>query len=46
MCNICSKLIKKTPEQSQGIRSGVFIINFHYILHSVDFEQVNAGWDN
>ena len=33
MCEVCSKLIKKTPEQHQWRRSGVFIVNFEYISH-------------
>ena len=30
-CEICSKLIIKTPEPSQLRRSGVFIVNFEHI---------------
>ena len=31
--NICSKLIKKTPEWYQWRRSGVYIVNFKKISH-------------
>ena len=34
-CEICSKLIIKTPEWRQWCLSGVFIVNFEYILHLV-----------
>ena len=46
-CEICSKLIIKTPER----RSVVFIINFEHISHLftsvsiADFEQANVSWD-
>ena len=30
-CEICSKLITKTPERRQWLRSDVFIINFEHI---------------
>ena len=33
MCEICSKLIIRTPEQCHQRRSGVFIGNFEQILH-------------
>ena len=51
MCEICSKLTIKIPEQSHWHRSGVFIVNFKQISHNVrvyivDFEQVNANWDS
>ena len=32
-CEICSKLIIKTPERHHWRRSGVFIVNFEYISH-------------
>ena len=51
MCEIYSKLVKKTLEQGQECRSGVFFVNFEQISHIVlvflcivDFEQVNVGW--
>ena len=31
-CEICSKLTIKKPERRQQRRSGVFIVNFEYIL--------------
>ena len=34
-CEICSKLIIKTPERRQCCLSGVFIANFEYISHLV-----------
>ena len=50
-CEICSKLIIKTPERRQWRRSGAFIVNFDHISHPpcssvsiVNFEQVNVGW--
>ena len=33
-CEICSKLVIKTPEQRQW-RSGIFIVNFEHILQLV-----------
>ena len=33
MCEICTKLTIKTPEQVQRRRSGVFIDNFEHISH-------------
>ena len=33
VCEICSKLTKKTPERCH--RSGVFIVNFEHISHFV-----------
>ena len=52
MCEICSKLTIKTPEQRQWRRSGVFIVICEHILHLpcssvsiVNFEYVIAGWD-
>ena len=35
MCEICSKLTIKTPEQRQWRRSGAFIVNFEQISHIV-----------
>ena len=35
MCDFCSKLTIKTPEQRHRRRSGVFIINVKQILHIV-----------
>ena len=35
MCEICSKLIIKTPEQRHWRRFGVFIVNFEQILRIV-----------
>ena len=32
-CEICSKLIIRTPERRQWRRSDVFIVNFEYISH-------------
>ena len=32
-CEICSKLIIKTPERRQRCRSGVFIVKFEHISH-------------
>ena len=34
-CEICSKLTIKTLERRQLCYSGVFIVNFRYILHVV-----------
>ena len=34
-CEICLKLIIKTPEQCQWPRSGVFFVNFEHISHLV-----------
>ena len=50
MCEICSKLIIKTPERCHSRRSGVFIVNFEEISNCsgvsiVDFEQVNTSWE-
>ena len=48
-CEICSKLIIKTPKRR---RCDVFIISFEDISHLAlvfcidNFEQVNAGWDS
>ena len=33
MCQICSKLAIKTPEQRHSRRSGVFIVYFGHITH-------------
>ena len=35
MCEICSKLTRKTPERCHWRRSGVFIVNFKQISHFV-----------
>ena len=35
MCEICLKLTIKTPEQRIWPRSGVFTVNFEYILDIV-----------
>ena len=49
-CEVCSKLIIKTPERRQWRHSGVFIVNFEHISHLVlvfsigNFEYVIAGW--
>ena len=32
MCEICSKLTIKTPEQCHWRRSGVFIVNFEHVF--------------
>ena len=32
-CEVCSKLIMKTPEWRQWGRSGVFIVNYEHISH-------------
>ena len=32
-CELCSKLIIKTPERRQLLRSGFVIVNFEHILH-------------
>ena len=50
-CEICSKLTIKIPEQRHWRRSGVFVVNFERIslcscVSIVNFEQVNAGWDD
>ena len=50
-CEICSKLTIKIPDQRHWRRSGVFVVNFERILlcssvSIVNFEQVNAGWDD
>ena len=34
-CEICSKLIIKTPERRDWRRSGVFIVNFEHISHLI-----------
>ena len=50
LCKICSKLTIKTPEQRQGCRSGVFIVNSEQIsrialvFKIIELEQLNAGW--
>ena len=44
MCEICSKLIIKTPERRQWCRSGVFIVNFKQISRIV-LVLSNTGWD-
>ena len=50
-CEICSKLTIKIPEQRHWRRSGVFVVNFERIslcssVSIVNFEQVNAGWND
>ena len=49
MCKICLKLTIQTPERRQRCLSGVFIVNFEQILHTVvsiaDSEEVNAGYN-
>ena len=57
MCKICSELTTKSPKRRQG-GFGVIIVNFELTLNTfhplfcfyfwlwVDFEQVNAGWDD
>ena len=35
MCEVCSKLTIKTPEQRQLRCSGVFVVNFEEISHIV-----------
>ena len=47
-CKICSKLTTKTPERNEWRCSGIFIVNFEYILNLdlvsiVNFEHVIAG---
>ena len=32
-CEVCSKLIIKTPERRQLLRSGFVVVNFEHILH-------------
>ena len=52
-CDICSKLIIKTPQRRQWHGSGVFIVNSEHIsnvdlltyISIVDFEQVNVSWE-
>ena len=46
MCEICSRLNKKTPERLQLRCSDVFIVNFEHIssVSVIDFEQVNIWW--
>ena len=49
-CEICSKLIIKTPERLQWLHFSVFIMNFEHTLHFstasvANFHQVNAKWD-
>ena len=34
-CEICSKLIIKTPKRRHWRHSGVFIVNFEHLLHLV-----------
>ena len=51
MCEICSELTIKIPEQPQWRRSGIFIVKFQHISHLllvffiVNFEQLNADCD-
>ena len=35
VCEICLKIIKKTPKQRHWGCSGVFMVNFVQILHTV-----------
>ena len=48
-CEICSKLVIKTPERRDWRHSGVFIVNFEHIftlcssIYIVNLEQVNVG---
>ena len=42
MCEVCSKLTMKTSEQRQWRCSGVFILNFKYILHIIPLME---KWD-
>ena len=52
-CDICSKLIIKTPQRRQWHGSGVFIVNSEHIsnvdlltyISIVDFDQVNVSWE-
>ena len=49
MCEICSKLIIKTPERLQWSCPGVFIVNFEQFtpcssISIVDFGKINASW--
>ena len=43
-CEICSKLITKTPQRPQWLHSGVFIVNFEHISLLL-FEHFIAVWD-
>ena len=47
MCEICSKLTIKTPDQHHRYCSGVFIVNLEQISYTVIVElgQVNADWE-
>ena len=47
MCEICSKLTIKTPDQHHRYCSSVFIVNLEQILYTVivELEQVNADWE-
>ena len=46
-CEICSKLIIKTPEQRQCVIlvSLLLTLNIFHTLFYVNFEHVIAGWD-
>ena len=49
---MCSKIIIKIPERRHWCHSGVFIVKFEtyfttcFSVSIVNFEQVNAVWDN
>ena len=47
MCEICSKLTIKTPDQHHRYCSSVFIVNLEQISYTVivELEQVNADWE-
>ena len=44
-CEISSNLTIKAPERRQWRRSGVFIVNFEYTSHIVNFQQRNVSWE-
>ena len=50
MCEIYSKLTKKTPKRRQWRRSGIFVVNFEQISHIVlvlpflTLKNVNECW--
>ena len=47
MCEICSELTIKTPDQHHRYCSSVFIVNLEQISYTVivELEQVNADWE-